>query len=117
MTMIDRRKIQLAVTLAALLLSGAASAAINPDRLYLAARGEIPWQSLSEEEQEALRDYRGRWEEYDTDRQQRMREGARRYQQLPPEKRRKVKQKRHEYEQLSPEERRRLREEYLHRHK
>jgi hypothetical protein len=45
MTMIDTRKTQLAVTLAALLLSGAASAAINPDRLYLAARGEIPWQS------------------------------------------------------------------------
>ena len=116
--MIDnRRKTHLAVTLGALLLSGSASAAINPERLYLAETGQIPWQSLSNEEQDALRDYRGRWNEYDPDRQQRIREGAKRYQRLPAEKRHEVEKKRREYEQLSPQERRRLREEYRRQHR
>jgi TRAP-type C4-dicarboxylate transport system substrate-binding protein len=115
--MTDRRTILLATTLGVLLLGGTAQATINPERLYLAANGHIPWQSLSDEEQDALREYRGHWNEYDTNRQHRMREGARRYQQLPPEKRRKIKQKHHEYEQLSPQERHRLREEYRRQHK
>lgn len=115
--MTDKRKLRLAVTLGALLLSGTAGAAINQDRLYLAAKGQIPWKSLSHEEQDALRDYRGHWNKYDSDRQQRMREGAKRYQNLPPEKRHKLEKKRREYEQLSPQERRRLREEYKRQHK
>ena len=110
-------KLSLALFLGALLLVGTAQAAIDPQRLFLAANGHIPWQSLSEEEQEALRDYRGRWNDFDTDRQQRIREGARRYRQLPPDQRRKIEQKHHEYEQLSPQERRRLRKEYLRQHK
>lgn len=101
----------------ALLFSGAAGAAINPQRIYLAAQGQIPWQSLSDEERAALRDYRGHWNEYGPDRQQRIRDGAMRYQRLPPEKRDEVNKKRREYERLSPQERRRLREEYQHRHK
>ncbi len=101
----------------ALLFSGAASAAINPGRIYLAAQGQIPWQSLSNEEKAALRNYRGHWNEYGPDRQQRIREGAKRYQRLPPEKRHEVEKKRQEYERLSPQERQRLREEYQHRHK
>ncbi len=115
--MTDRRKISLAIILGALLLGSTAHAAIKPERLYLAANGHIPWQSLSKEEQEALRDYRGHWNDLDTDRQQRIREGARRYRQLPPEKRRKIEQKHYEYEHLSPQERRRLRKEYLRQHK
>ena len=115
--MIHNRKTQLAVALGMLLLSGAASAAISPERLYLAESGQTPWKSLSSEEQDALRDYRGRWNEYGGDRQQRIREGAKRYQSLPPEKRHKVDKKRKEYEQLSPQERQRLREEYRRRHK
>ncbi len=115
--MIDKQKTRFAMTLAGVLLAGTASAALNPDRLYLAAQGQIPWQSLSDEEQEALQNYRRHWPEYDTKRQQRIREGARRYQQLPPEKRQRLKQKHHEYEQLSPQERRRLRKQYLREHK
>jgi hypothetical protein len=115
--MTNYRKTRLAITLGILLFSGAANAGIDQDRLYLAAKGQIPWQSLSHEEQEALRDYRGRWNEYEPDRQQRIREGAKRYQRLPPEKRHEVDKKRQEYEKLSPQERQRLREEYRRQHK
>jgi len=95
------------------LLAGApAQADVDPYRLYLAQRGDIPWNSLSPEEQQALKRYRGQWDEYGGERQQRLREGAQRYLDLPPDKRREVEQQRREYEQLSPAERERLRKEY-----
>ena len=115
--MTDNRHTPLALILGALLFSGSAHAIVNPDRLYLAAQGQIPWQSLSNEEKDALRDYRGRWNEYGPERQQRIREGAKRYRRLPPEKRHEVEERRRQYEQLSPQERRRLREEYRRQHK
>lgn len=96
----------------ALMLSQAAGADPDPWRLYLAERGEIPWQSLSREEQNALQKYQRNWDQYSSDRQQRMRQGAQRYLELPPDKRREVEQRRREYENLSPQERKRLREEY-----
>ncbi len=111
------RHILPALLVAALLPLAGASADIDPQRLYLAANGQIPWQSLSPEEQDALREYRREWDRYEPARQQRIREGARRFQSLPPEKRREIRRKREEYERLSPEERRRLREEYRRRHK
>lgn len=89
-----------------------ASADLDARRLYLAARGEIPWQSLSPEEQRALQRHRGNWDDYNSERQQDMRRGAQRYLELPPDKRRKVEQQRRKYEQLSPKERQRLRKEY-----
>jgi hypothetical protein len=96
-----------------LMLSGApAQADIDPYRLYLAERGDIPWESLSPEEQQALKRYRGQWDGYSSERQQRLRQGAQRYMDLPPDKRREVEQQRREYEQLSPQERERLRKEY-----
>lgn len=96
-----------------LLLAGSpAEAAVDPYRLYLAERGDIPWESLSREEREALQRHRGQWGSYSTERQQHMRQGAQRYLDLPPDKRRAVEQERREYEQLSPAERSRLREEY-----
>ena len=85
---------------------------IDAHRLYLAARGDIPWQSLNPEEQRALQRHRGNWDDYDPDRQQGMRRGAQRYLNLPPDKRREVEQQRRKYEQLSPQERQRLRKEY-----
>lgn len=96
------------------MLSGVAHAADDryDYRLYLAERGDIPWQSLSPDEQDALRDYRGDWNEYSGDRQQRIRDGTQRYLELPPEKRRKVEQNRRKYQELSPQERERLRKEY-----
>ena len=117
--MSNTRNTQLVIAFifSALLFSGAAGAAINPQRFYLAAHGQIPWQLLSDEDRAALLDYRGHWNEYGPDRQQRIRDGAMRYQRLPPEKRDEVNKKRREYERLSPQERRRLREEYKHRHK
>ena len=61
------------------LLAGApAQADVDPYRLYLAQRGDIPWNSLSPEEQQALKRYRGQWDEYGGERQQRLREGAQR---------------------------------------
>ena len=89
-----------------------AHAGIDAHRLYLAARGDIPWQSLNPEEQRALQRHRGNWDDYDHEHQQDMRRGAQRYLELPPDKRRKVEQQRRKYEQLSPQERRRLRKEY-----
>ena len=94
-----------------------AQAQVDPYRLYLAQRGDIPWESLSPEEQQALQRYRGQWREYSTERQQRLRQGAQRYMDLPPDKRRQVEQQRREYEQLSPQERERLRKEYQRRRK
>jgi Protein of unknown function (DUF3106) len=88
---------------------------VDSYRLYLAERGDIPWQSLSPQEQEALRRYRNQWDGYSSARQQEMRRGAQRYLELPPTKRREVEQQRQKYEQMTPEERRRLREEYQHR--
>jgi len=85
---------------------------VDPYRLYLAERGEIPWQSLSPEEQDALKQHRRQWDSYSGERQERMRQGAQRYLDLPPDKQREVERRRREYEQLPSEERRRLREEY-----
>ncbi|HHJ18143.1 MAG TPA: DUF3106 domain-containing protein [Gammaproteobacteria bacterium] len=105
----------LALTL--LLGSQPGRAAVDPYRLYLAERGDIPWQSLSPEEQKALRHHRGKWDSYSSERQKSMRQGTQRYLKLPPEKRREVEQQRRQYEQLSPEERRRLREKYRREHR
>ena len=90
------------------------SYALNLDkqRLQLIARGEIPWQSLSPEEQSELIEYRKGWDKYDSDKQNRIREGAQRYLSLPPERREKIKQQRKRYRELSPEEQKQLREEY-----
>ena len=88
------------------------NADVDARRLYLAARGEIPWQSLSPEEQRALQRHRRKWDDYGSERQQGMRRGAQRYLELPPDKRREVEQQRRRYEQLSPQERQRLRKEY-----
>jgi hypothetical protein len=85
---------------------------VDSYRLYLAERGDIPWQSLSPEEQDALKRHRGKWNGYSSERQQHMREGAQRYMDLPPEKRRAVDEQRRHYQQMSPEERMRLREKY-----
>lgn len=101
----------LASVLAIALLPDRAQA-LDAERLYLAARGDIPWQSLSPEEQEALRRYRGHWNRYDAEQQRRIREGAQHYLRLPPEKRREIERQQRHYRQLSPEEKRRLREEY-----
>ena len=106
-------RLVLRIVLLATLAGGpAVASALDETRLYLAARGEIPWQSLSPEEQDALHDYRDRWNSFDSAQQQRIRRGAQRYLELPPGKRREIRQEHHHYRQLSPEERRRLREEY-----
>lgn len=92
-------------------------AQVDGYRLYLAERGDIPWQSLSPQEQDALRRYRNQWNNYSSERQQEMRRGAQRYLDLPPQKRREVEQQRQEYQQMTPEQRRRLREEYQSQHR
>jgi hypothetical protein len=103
------------LTLAATLLLSAVSTsalALDDRQLYLIAKGDIPWQSLSPDEQNALEDYRIRWNDYDTDKQNRIREGAHRYLSMPPEKRRELNRQRDRYERLSPEEKRRLKKQY-----
>ena len=120
MTMHDTFKkplTRILVLLAAALLSRPGLADIDSYRLYLAERGDIPWQSLSPEERDALKRHRKNWNNYDTDRQQGMRQGAKRYLDLPADRQREVEKKRREYENLSPEERERLREEYRRRHR
>ena len=107
-----KRLISTLFILALSLSSIPARADLDARRLYLAARGDIPWQSLSPEEQRALQRHRGKWDDYGSERQQGMRRGAQRYLELPPDKRREVEQQRRKYEQLSPQERKRLRKEY-----
>ena len=103
--------------LALLLAAQASHAEVDAYRLYLAERGDIPWQSLTPEEQKALKRHRGKWDSYSTERQSNMRQGAQRYLDLPPEKRRKVEEEKRHYEQLSPQERKRLRDEYRRRNR
>ncbi|MGD8842722.1 MAG: DUF3106 domain-containing protein [Gammaproteobacteria bacterium] len=94
------------------LLGGSARADVDSFRLYLAERGDIPWQSLSPEEQDALRNQRRQWDKYSGQRQKDMQRGARRYLELPPDKRREVDQQRRQYQKMTPEQRRKLRDEY-----
>jgi len=109
-----RQPLKIIIPLLALLLlaSPASQAGVDQYRLYLAARGEIPWQSLSQEEQDALKGHRGKWDGYSSDRQERMRQGTKRYLDLPPDQRRAVDEQRRKYQELTPEERKRLREKY-----
>jgi len=76
------------------------------------ARDGIPWEALSQDEQNTLRKHRDNWTTIKPGDQQKLRQGARRYLNLPLEKRQAVKRKHHQYEKMSPEERRRLREKY-----
>jgi hypothetical protein len=101
----------------AVLLCGNARAEVDSFRLYLAERGDIPWQSLSPEEQDALRGHRRQWDNYSGKRQKDMQHGARRYLDLPPDKRREVEKQRRQYEKMTPEERRRLRDQYQREHR
>jgi hypothetical protein len=87
-------------------------AGVDTYRLYLAQSGQIPWQSLTPEEQAALKRYRNQWNNYPGERQQEMQRGAQRYLELPPQKRREVEQQQRQYRDMTPEERRRLREQY-----
>ncbi len=102
--------------LTGLLLLGCAQAsqALQADsgHLLLFAKGEIPWQSLSPEEQGQLKGYNNSWDNYDSEKQKRIRDGAQRFLNLPPERQKKIKQQRNQYKKLSPKERKKLREEY-----
>lgn len=90
---------------------------LDDRRLQLAAEGAIPWQSLSPEEQNALKEYRGRWNQYNTDKQFRLRDGAQRWQTLSPDEKKRIREKRRQYRNLSPEEQKRLRDEYQRKHR
>lgn len=101
----------------ATLYSANGQAGVDNYRLYLAQRGDIPWQSLTPEEQAALQRYRKQWDSYSGERQQEMQRGARRYLELPPQKRQEVERKQRQYQDMTPEQRRRLREEYQREHR
>ena len=77
----------------------------------LAERG-IPWNQLTDGEQEVLQKHRRSWSSYDRGEQSRLQRGARSYLELPREKREAVRRKRDEYKRMSPEERERLRKQY-----
>ena len=108
-------------SLIGLLLLGCAQTSyalqLDSERMQMIAKGEIPWQSLSPEEQRELKEYRGRWNNYDSEKQNKIRKGTQRYLDLPPERREKIKQQRKHYQELSPEEQQRLREEYRRKHR
>jgi hypothetical protein len=77
----------------------------------LAAR-VIPWDSLNETEQSALRQYRGNWSNITPGEQQKLRQGARKYLELSPQQRQAIERKRSQYEKMPPHERQQLRKEY-----
>lgn len=81
---------------------------------YLLAGGDVPWQSLSPDEQKALEEYKLQWNDFDTSRQKRIRDGAQRYLSLPPDQRKELDKQQKRYEQLSPEEQKRLKQQYQH---
>jgi hypothetical protein len=72
----------------------------------------VPWDALSGDEQQALKDYRRKWKAYSPAEQNRLRQGARRYLDLPPQERDAVKRKQQQYRNMSPREREQLREKY-----
>lgn len=53
----------------------------------IAWAGDIPWSSLSADEQRTLSKARGNWEQLSTERQQRLLSGARRWQEMNPQQR------------------------------
>jgi len=94
----------LASTLLAAVLALAASPAHSD--------ADIPWQSLSKDEQSVLRKHSADWSNLSPERQRKLRNGARQYLQLPPEKREAVERKHSQYEKMSPQEREKLRDKY-----
>jgi len=67
-----------------------------------ALAGDIPWSSLSPEEQHILSRAREHWEQMPTERQQRLLRGARRWQHMTPEQREQARERwkeRHEHHQ------------------
>jgi len=95
--------------LAALLLTGTLLAGAGP---AAQAGPQIPWNSLSKDEQAVLRKHQRDWSDMDGQEQERLRKGARKYLDLPQNKREAVERKRDQYRQMSPDERERLRRKY-----
>ena len=101
----DRHRRRLLV---ALLLTGVLLATVDPAQ----AGAQIPWNSLSKDEQALLRKHQRDWSDMDGQEQERLRKGARKYLDLPQNKREAVERKRDQYRQMSPDERDRLRRKY-----
>lgn len=53
----------------------------------MAVAGDIPWSSLSTDEQQTLSRARDKWDQLSTERQQRLLDGAHRWQNMSPEQR------------------------------
>lgn len=70
------------------------------------------WSTLSEQEQQLLRQHRQRWSSYTPEQKAHLRKGVQRYQNLSPDERQGVERERERYETMSPQERQRLREKY-----
>lgn len=87
-------------------------AALGTGAMPAHAEQGIPWNSLSQDEQETLHKHRKDWPNKSRQEQTRLLRGARKYMELPADKRREVERKRDQYRSMPPEERERLREKY-----
>ena len=75
-----------------------------------ALAGDIPWNSLSPQEQQTLQRLQGRWDQLPTQRQQKLRAGAKRWSTLEPAQKEKLRQRREWFRSLPPDERERLKQ-------
>ncbi|MEM7469604.1 MAG: DUF3106 domain-containing protein, partial [Pseudomonadota bacterium] len=69
----------------------------------------IPFESLSEQQQQVLEPLRNRWQSLPPERQKRLLKGAERWQNMSDEERAKVRDRMQRWKQLSPEQRQSMR--------
>jgi Protein of unknown function (DUF3106) len=102
-----RRSRLLAIVLAAGLGLAATAGAVEAPR---AGDAPLQWQSLSDEQREALEPFRDRWDRLPSDRQRLLLRGAERWQTLTPEQRGMAREQVERFRDMPPDERQRVRE-------
>jgi Protein of unknown function (DUF3106) len=72
----------------------------------------IPWQQLTQEEQQVLNKFGDRWDQLPPERQQRLLNGARQWSKMNSDERAQARQRFQQWQQMKPDEQARLRERF-----
>lgn len=72
----------------------------------------IPWQQLTQEEQQVLNKFGDRWDQLPPERQQRLLNGARQWSNMDSDQRSQARQRFQQWQQMKPDEQARLRERF-----
>lgn len=74
--------------------------------------GGVPWDQLSQDEQQVLRPLQDQWDHLPPSRQERLRKGAKRWESLSAEQREKLKERFQRWKELPPERQERIRKRF-----